>query len=153
MAQASPNEKRSRRLKDQDLPNPRVFTRLVSPPATARTSAKKNHFPHHLERASAVGGPVGRAGKLGAIKRADFTEDAWVALTSGWVKIRTGFALLTLYGGKRKPMILSILSSCQKRYRRVVKFGYQLGESRDDRRCVNVSKVYFPVWAPSSPSE
>lgn len=55
---------------------PRIFARLVSPPATATIRAKKNHFPHHLERASIVGGPVGRVGKLGAINRADLVEDA-----------------------------------------------------------------------------
>jgi hypothetical protein len=53
-----------------------VFSLFVSPPAIATTNAKKNHFPHHLERAVAVGGPVGRAGKLGSIFRAALNLEA-----------------------------------------------------------------------------
>ena len=43
----------------------RIFAHFVSPPATARANAKRNHFPHHLLTVAALGGPVGRAGRPG----------------------------------------------------------------------------------------
>ena len=39
----------------------RIFAHFVSPPATARANAERNHFPHHLLTVAALGGPVGRA--------------------------------------------------------------------------------------------
>lgn len=66
------------------------FFILVSAPATATANASKNHF-RIPPPATSAGGPVGRAGSLGA------RRDCTLA------------RLLAVYGGKRKPRILSIL--------------------------------------------
>lgn len=53
-----------------------IFILLVSP--TMTRIAKINHFRHHLERVAIVhGGPVGRAGRLGASKPAVLIFPSW----------------------------------------------------------------------------
>lgn len=102
------------------------FFILVSAPTKAIANASKNHFRTPPFDATA-GGPVGRAGS--------FTLRRELSLS----------ILLVVYGGKRKPRILSILEQSGVSARQggaENRWTYQLGVSMEARRCVNIRKPY-----------
>jgi len=138
----------------------------VSPPAIATANAKRNHFPHHFVVVDPFGGPVGRAGRVPRSFKDSLSLDFCCIVKidqKSWDKATKNGCIVTLYGGYRNLRMASILEKVN-----INKKGFQLawalirervshqrlktnhpGESKVVRKCVNKSKLYWPVCMPS----